>query len=290
MQTMQGKTVLVTGGSDGIGRAAALGLAKLGAAVSIVGRTPGKTEDAARDIRAQSGNDAVSAHVLDMSSQQAVRNFAARFLSETPRLDVLINNAGGLQSTRRETPEGLELTLATNYLGPFLLTNLLLDRLRASAPARVITVSSLAERIGTLRFDDLQSREHYSGFAAYAQSKRADLMFALALARRLAGPGAGVTSNAMHPGYVRSSFGTTQGGPSALLMQAIRPLGRTPAHAAETLVWLASDPQFDTVSGRFFTEHRRAGASRGAHDVAAQDRLWEMSEALTELRGVLVRS
>ena len=202
---MAGKSVLVTGGTGGIGKATAIGLAALGARVGITGRDQARTEAAAAGIGAAPGSPAVDAFAADMSAQAGVRRLAAQVAGTYPRLDVLVNNVGGFWAHRHLTADGLERTFALNHLAPFLLTSLLLDRLTASAPARVVTVSSGAHARGRIDFDDLQGERNYSGQRAYSQSKLANVMFTYELARRL--EGTGVTATVCHPGVVRTSFG-----------------------------------------------------------------------------------
>jgi len=202
---MAGKVVLITGGTGGIGKATAIGLATMGARVGITGRDPARAEQAASDIRAASASSAIDAFAADMTSQAEVRRLAVSVLGAYPRLDVLVNNVGGFWAHRHPTADGLERTFALNHLAPFLLTNLLLGRLKASAPARVVTVSSGAQSMGRIDFDDLQGARNYSGQRAYNQSKLANVMFSNELARRL--EGTGVTANSLHPGVVRSNFG-----------------------------------------------------------------------------------
>src|SRR5437667_3797268 len=202
---MAGRTVLVTGGTGGIGKATAIGLATMGARVGITGRDLARAEQAAADIRAASGNPAVDAFAADMSSQAEVRRLAVVVLDAYPRLDVLVNNVGGFWAHRHLTADGLERTFALNHLAPFLLTGLLLGRLTASAPARIVTVSSGAQARGRIDFDDLQGERNYSGQRAYSQSKLANVMFTCDLARRL--EGTGVTATVLHPGVVRTNFG-----------------------------------------------------------------------------------
>ena len=201
---MTGKTVLITGGTGGIGRAAAIGLAAMGARVGITGRDRARAEDAAAAIARESGNPAVDVFVADMSSQAEVRRLADEVLAAYPRLDVLLNNVGGFWAHRHVTADGLEHTFALNHLAPFLLTSLLLDRLIASAPARVVTVSSGAQAMGKIDFDDLMGERKYSGQRAYNQSKLANVMFTYELARRL--EGTGVTATALHPGMTNTAF------------------------------------------------------------------------------------
>src|SRR6202521_4021540 len=233
--TMAGKVVLITGGTGGIGKATAIGLATMGARVGITGRDPARTEQAAAEIRAASGNQAVDAFAADMTSQAEVRRLAAAVLDTYPRLDVLVNNVGGFWAHRHLTVDRLEHTFALNYLAPFLLTNLLLDRLKASAPARIVSVSSGVEATGRVDFDDLQGARKYSGEHAYNQSKLAVVMFTNELARRLAGTG--VTANSLHPGMVRTNFGAEdQAGWFAVIGHVVLPMLKTPEQGAETSI------------------------------------------------------
>ena len=220
-QRMTGKNVLVTGGTAGIGKATAVGLATLGARVAITGRDRVRAEVVAADIRAASGNPAVDVFTADMSSQAEVRRPAGAVLDAYPRLDVLVNNVGGFWAHRHVTADGLERTFALNHLGPFLLTNLLLDRLKAGTPARVVTVSSGAHATGRIDFDDLQGAARYSGQRAYSASKLANIMFSYELARRL--QGTGVTATVLHPSVVRTNFGADD---PAGLIKAMLPLVR----------------------------------------------------------------
>src|SRR5579863_8837843 len=201
---MTGKVVLITGATGGIGKATAIGLAMMGARVGITGRDLGRAEHAADDIRTVAGNANVDAFAADMSSQSEVRRLAQDVLDAYPRLDVLVNNVGGFWATRHVTADGLERTFAVNHLAPFLLTGLLLDRLTASAPARIVTVSSGAHVTGKINFGDLQREHHYSGQQAYSQSKLANVLFTYELARHL--DGTGVTTTVLHPGVVRTGF------------------------------------------------------------------------------------
>ncbi len=205
---MTGRTVLVTGATGGIGLATASRLAGLGARVGLVGRDAARTAAAAGRLR--DGGAEVDVFLADLSSQRDVRALAGQVLAAYARLDVLVNNVGGYWATRHETADGLERTFAVNHLAPFLLTNLLLDRLRASAPARVVTVSSGAQAMGRIDLDDLQGSQGYNGQRAYNQSKLANVMFTYELARRL--EGSGVTANALHPGVVRTAFGQEDSG------------------------------------------------------------------------------
>jgi retinol dehydrogenase-14 len=229
--SMAGKSVLVTGGTGGIGKATATGLAALGARVGITGRDQGRAQVAAADIRAATGSRTLDIFAADMSSQAEVRRLAAQVLGTYPRLDVLVNNVGGFWARRHVTADGLEHTLALNHLAPFLLTSLLLDRLTASAPARIVTVSSGAHAQGRLEFTDLQGKRNYSGQQAYSQSKLANVMFTYELARRL--EGTGVTATALHPGVVNTSFSAQDHAAHlGIMIRVARPFMKSPAQGA----------------------------------------------------------
>jgi NAD(P)-dependent dehydrogenase (short-subunit alcohol dehydrogenase family) len=276
---MAGKTALVTGGTGGIGRATAVGLARLGARVGITGRDRTRTQRAATEIARESGNPAVDPFDADMSSQAEVRRLAAAVLEAYPRLDVLVNNVGGFWATRHLTVDGLEHTFAVNHLAGFLLTDLLLDRLEASAPARIVTVSSDAQRMGRLTFEDLQGERNYSGQRAYNQSKLANVMFTYELARRLAGTG--VTANTLHPGVVRTSFAAEDSSRLwKVLIPLLRPFMKSPERGAVTSIYLASSPEVDGVTGKYFANRRPKSSNRASYDTAAAARLWQTSSDL----------
>lgn len=280
--SMAGKTVLITGGTSGIGRATAIGLAELGARVAVTGRDVGRAEAAAAEIRLATGNPAIQAFGADLSSQADVRRLAAEILDGYPRLDVLINNVGGFWATRHVTADGLERTFAVNHLAAFLLTELLLDRLKASAPARVVTVSSGAQSLGSIDFDDLQGERKYSGQTAYNQSKLASVMFTYELARRLVG--SGVTATALHPGVVSTSFGAED--PSRifkLIVPFYRPFMKTPQQGAATSIYLASSPEVSGVTGQYFAGRKPKPSNKASYDLAAATRLWQVSAGLVGL-------
>jgi NAD(P)-dependent dehydrogenase (short-subunit alcohol dehydrogenase family) len=278
---MEGKVVLITGGTSGIGKAGATALASVGADVVVVGRNPERGEEAVEEIRASSGGR-VDLALYDLGVQSQVRALAEEFRGRYDRLDVLVNNAGLVQSRRTETADGLETTFAINHLAPFLLTNLLLDVLKDSAPSRVLTVSSEAERWGNIDFDDLQSRRKYRGFPVYGMTKLANIMFTYELAGRL--QGTGVTATCMHPGGVATRFGRNNGGPLALFFRAAKPFMRTPEQGADTLVWLASSPDVEGVTGRYFSDRKPIEPKKIANDPEVRRRLWEESERLTGLK------
>lgn len=285
MTTMQGKTVLITGGNTGIGKATAVALARMGAAVTITSRDPAKGEAAVADIRRDSGSDAVDVMRLDLASLAEVRRFAAEYLAAHPQLHVLINNAGLILSDRSETVDGFETTFGVNHLGHFLLTHLLLDRLKESAPARIVVVSSDAHRgaYGGLEFDDLQSRRKYHSLPVYCRSKLANLLFTLELAERLRGTG--VTVNAVHPGVVRSGF-ALDGDTRGLYRFFYDVAGRfmlSPEKGARTSIHVASAPELADTSGLYFVRSKPRRPSRAALDRQAAVRLWEVSEQLTGL-------
>jgi retinol dehydrogenase 14 len=258
---MAGRTVLVTGGSGGIGRATAVGLARLGAHLVITGRERERSEGAAHEIRAAGGGQ-VDVFVADLSSRSEVRRLADAVLRSLSRIDVLVNNAGGYWNTRHVTADGLERAFALNHLAPFLLTNLLLDRLKQSAPARVVTVSSSAHRTGRIDFTDLQGARSYSGGRAYSQSKLANVLFTYELARRL--QATSVTANTLHPGVVRTSFGAEDpSGVQRVFTPLVRPFMKAPAQGAATSIHLASAPDLEQVTGLYFADSKLL---RGCYD------------------------
>jgi retinol dehydrogenase-14 len=279
---MGGKTALITGGTSGIGKATAVALAAMGADVVVVGRNRDRGEAAVGEIKSQSHSESVELMLADLSAQDEVRGLADTFMERYERLDVLANNAGLVQSKRTETADGIETTLAINHLAPFLLTNLLLDRLKQSAPSRVITVSSEAQRWGDMDFDDLQSTQKYRGFSVYGMTKLANIMFTYELAGRL--KGTFVTANCVHPGAVGTNFGKNNAGPMTLFFRAAKPFMRTPEQGADTLIWLASSPDVEGVSGKYFSDRKEIEAKKIAYDPAARRKLWEISEDLTGLK------
>jgi retinol dehydrogenase-14 len=277
---MAGRTALITGSTGGIGKATALGLAALGAHVLITGRDRRRTEAAALEISTAGGQ--VDVFVADLSSQSEVRRLADEVLRSSPRIDVLVNNVGGYWNSRHVTVDGIELTFALNQLAPYLLTHLLLDRMKQNAPARVVTVSSNAQAMGRIDFDDLQGRLSYSGARAYNQSKLANLLFTYELARRLRGTA--VTANAVHPGVVRTSFGAED--PAVirrLLMPFARLLMKEPQEGAATSIHVASAPGLEQVTGTFFAKSKPKTSSRRSYDRAAAVRLWGLSADLVGL-------
>jgi retinol dehydrogenase-14 len=278
---MAGRTVLVTGGTGGIGRATAMGLATMGAHLGITGRDRARTEGAAREIRAAGGGQ-VDVFVADLSSQTEVRRLAGEVLQTYPCIDVLVNNVGGYWDTRHVSPDGFEHTFALNHLAPFLLTSLLLDRLKHSAPARVVTVSSNAHATGEIDFDDLQGERSYSGSRAYSQSKLANVLFTYELARRL--QSIDVTANSLHPGVVNTSFGAEDPGSlQRLIIPFARPFLKAPEQGAATSIHLASSPDLEQVTGRYFANSKPKRSSKRSYDEATAARLWQVSTDLVGL-------
>jgi len=275
--TMEGKTCVITGANSGIGREAARGLLALGAEVVMVCRNRDKALAAREDIVRTTGRDSASIVECDLASQADIRRAGAELLLRFPKIHVLVNNAGLVQTERHETVDGHEATLAVNHLAPMLLTHLLKDRLRNSSPSRVITVSSRMHWHGRIDFDDLQSQLGYSQFGVYANTKLMNVLFARELARRLAGTG--VVSNAVHPGFTHTNFGP-QKGFFRLAMPLARPFMISAAAGADTIVWLASAPEAASVSGEDFHKRAIAPSSPRSKDQDLARRLWEVSAHL----------
>ena len=272
---IRGKTVLITGASSGIGFHAALDLAKLGARVAMVGRDPARSEAAARELRTRTGSKDVSLFLCDFASQAAVRQLADAFRASYDRLDVLVNNAGGVNKTRTITVDGIETTFAVNHLASFLLTNLLLDLL-PPREARIVTVASVGHQQGTLNFDDIGFERGYSLMRAYSRSKLANVLFSNELARRLAGTG--VTSNSLHPGAVDTRIWS--GAPlwaKPLIQLVFRRFFISAAQGGSYVVRLAAQPELSTVSGKYFDKANMTAPSALAADAALARRLWDVS-------------
>jgi NAD(P)-dependent dehydrogenase (short-subunit alcohol dehydrogenase family) len=272
---MNGKICLVTGGTNGIGKATAQALAQMGATVVIVGRNASKTAQLVEEIRLASGNKNVDSLLADLSSQKQVNRLANEFKSEHSHLHVLINNAGGFFMQRQLSIDGIEMTFALNHLASFLLTDLLLDTLKASVPARIINVSSNAHASGKIDFDNLQGERVYSP-RAYDNSKLANILFTMELARRL--EGTGVTVNTLHPGFVATGFAKNNGKVIAALVGLITPLvARSPAKGAETSIYLASSPHVEGMTGRYFYDSHVIPTAPQATDRAVARKLWDVS-------------
>jgi len=280
---MSGKTVLITGGNAGIGKHATIALAKLGAKVVFTARDLRKGDLARGEAREAAASEDIDCMSLDLASFASIERFAEEFLDGYPRLDVLVLNAGLILDERSETQEGFETTFGVNHLGHFYLTSLLRERLEASAPARVVVVSSDAHKGAPrgLDFDDLMRRNSYGGWKAYCQSKLANILFARELGRRL--EGTGVTANALHPGLVRTRFARDGdlGGPLSRLLVAIgTPFMISPEQGARTTVHVASAPELEGKSGGYYAKCRPAKSTPAARDDQAAARLWTISEEL----------
>jgi retinol dehydrogenase-12 len=281
-RSMIGKICVVTGATSGIGRVTARALAERGASVVVVGRSRERCEATVETIRRAVAEPRVEFLLADLSSQAEIRRLAREVQARYPRLDVLVNNAGAMFMRRQESVDGIEMTFALNHLAYFLLTNLLLDRLKASAPARIVSVSSDAHHWAKrIDFEDLQGLRRFRGFHAYAQSKLANLLFTFELARRL--EGTGVTANALHPGFVATNIFAGNGAVGWLMRAGAGLLAISPEEGARTSIMLATAPELEGVSGRFFVHGKAVMPSRASQDQAAARRLWDVSEAMTGL-------
>jgi NAD(P)-dependent dehydrogenase (short-subunit alcohol dehydrogenase family) len=281
-ESAAGKRVLITGATDGIGLAACEALARLGAQLTIVARSESKADRAVERITSAGGpGTTVDVLMADLASQAAVRHLADEVLTRYPRLDVLVNNAGAVFAKRQLSPDGIEMTWALNHLAPFLLTTLLLPRLEASGPARIITTSSAAHKNAHIPFDDLDSEHSYRPFGPYGETKLANILFTFELARRLVDTD--VTATCFHPGVVGTGFNRNNGRLMGLAMRVITPFMRSPAEGADTLVWLVDSPEVEGMSGLYFVDRKVVAPSPAALDAETARRLWETSEAQTRL-------
>lgn len=279
-KTLTDKVCLVTGANAGLGKITARELAKMGATVVMVARSKARGEAALAEVQQSSGSSDVHLMLADLSSQASIRELAKTFKASYDQLHVLVNNAGAYFNDRQVSADGLEMTFALNHLGYFLLTDLLLDMLKASAPARIVNVSSNAHMNGRINFDDLQAEQKYRSFAAYSHSKLANVLFTYELARRL--EGSGVTANTLHPGAVATHFGQGKG-LMGWVVKLFRPFFLTPEQGAETQIYLASSPEVEGVSGRYFVKKKAAKSSKISYDTAVAQRLWQVSEELVSM-------
>src|SRR5271157_6654815 len=287
---MKGKTIVATGATSGIGEAAVLALAAMGARIVFVARDEGRAKSTMRKLQAKARGLEHRVHLADLSSMAETRRVGAAIAASEPRVDVLVNNAGAMFGERRVTPEGLELTFALNHMAYFVLTQALRERLVASAPARVVSTASDAHQGAQLDFDDLQSVRAYRGsffewlryggpgFKVYGRSKLANILFTRELARRLAGKG--VTANCLHPGFVATRFGDQSGGLISFGIRIAKRFALSPQQGAETLVYLASSPEVANVTGEYFCKCHPVMPSREAQDDAAAQRLWVETASL----------
>ncbi len=282
--SMQGKVCMVTGANSGIGKATALGLAQMGATIVMVCRNQSKGEQAQNEIKEKSENDAIDLMLADLSSQESIYRLAENVQQHYQQLHVLINNAGVANLTRRETSDGFEMMFAVNYLAPFLLTNILLEKLKASAPARIVNVSSESHQAGYIIMDDLQSEKKYK-FKAYGQSKLALVLFTYELARML--QGTSVNANCLHPGFVATNFGQNGAGSVGRgIVKLISRLGISPEEGAKTSIYLASSPEIEGVTGKYFIKSIPVRSAPISYDETLQRQLWEVSAKLVNLHDV----
>jgi retinol dehydrogenase 12 len=278
-----GRVVVLTGGTSGIGRAAARALAADGATLVLVARDPARARDAIADIRAANPDARVECFTADLAVQQSIRDVAAAILARHPRIDVLVNNAGVVNLRRTTTVDGVETVLAVNHLAYFMLTLLLADALRRAPAARVVSVASDAHRMGRLDLDDLgYARRRYKGLRVYCQSKLLNVLFTYALARRLAGTT--ITANCLHPGAVGTRLGQNNGRVATFITKLLRPFFRTPEGGADTLVYLATSPDVAGISGGYFANRKPIRSTSVTYDESVQERLWALSEGLTGVR------
>jgi NAD(P)-dependent dehydrogenase (short-subunit alcohol dehydrogenase family) len=277
---MKGRVCMITGSNSGIGKATAFELAGKGATLVMVARDQQKGELAMSEIRKQTGNDSIDLLLADLSSLQSVRDLAQRFQAKYPKLHVLINNAGLYNQRRHLTPDGYEATFAINYLAPFLLTNLLLEELKSSAPSRIVNVSSVGHYNGHIDFDDLNMDKNYGGWKAYQQSKLALVLFTRELARKL--EGTGVTVNSVHPGTVATNIWSRPMGPLGFIMAVPKLFMTSPKKGAETDVYLAASPEAQKANGEYWDTLKVKKSSEESYDEDIAKRLWEVSMKLTQ--------
>ncbi|MBN1454273.1 MAG: SDR family oxidoreductase [Anaerolineales bacterium] len=280
---MKNKTCLITGATSGIGRATALALAQKGATVILAGRDEELCQSTIAWIKNKTGNSNIDYLLADLSVQAQVRALAAEFKSRYERLDVLVNNAAAIFFFRQVSADGIEMNLAVNHLAYFLLTNLLLDTLKASAPARVVNVASNSHYGKRLDLDNLELKRGYNPGKAYGRSKLANLYFTYELARRLEDEGTGVTVNAMHPGFVRTNMAANNGWLVRLFLPLVHLNSLTPEEGARTAIYLASSPDVEGVSGKYFVREREVASDPVSYDESTAKGLWEMSEEMTNL-------
>ena len=276
---MQGKTVVITGATSGIGEIAAIRLAEQGARIVFTARDQARADDTMAALKKATPGADHALHIADLSSLAEMKRVAGE-LAREPQIDVLINNAGALFNKRQETADGLEMTFALNHMAYFVVTNLLLGKLKPGA--RIVTVASNAHRGAKLDFGDLQSRKGYIGFPVYARSKLCNILFNRELARRITG--SGVTANALHPGFVATRFGDNSGGLMRTVLKVAKPIGAiSPEEGAKTIIYLASSPEVADASGEYFYECKPAMPTAEARNDEDARKLWEISESIAGL-------
>lgn len=280
---MAGKICMVTGATSGIGAVTARVLAQKGAHVIIVARNVNRCENTVDEIVQTTGNHSVEYMLADLSNQSEIHDLAKVYQDKYDHLDVLVNNAGGFFMSRLESADGIEMTFALNHLNYFLLTNLLLDTIKASAPARIVNVSSAAHQAANINFDDLQGKKRYSGWQAYGQSKLANILFTYELDRRL--EGTGITVNTLHPGMVATNFGANNAGILGNVMRHFMNLFSIGVEeGAQTSIYLASSPEVEGVSGKYFVKKNSVPSSSASYDESTAQKLWQVSEEMTGIR------
>lgn len=278
---MQGKTVVVTGATSGIGEVAADRLAEKGARIVFVARDRARGDRTLKHLNAIAPHAAHAAHYADLSRLSETKRVAGEIAAAEPKIDVLVNNAGALFNTREVTEDALEKTFALNHMSYFVVTNILLDRLKAAQGARIVSTASDAHKGAKLDFSDLQSERGYSGFSVYGRSKLMNILFTRELARRLAGTG--VTANCLHPGFVATRFGDASGGILSFGVKLAKNFAISPEEGAQTIVHLASSPDAEGVSGQYFYKSKPATPTKEAQNDADAARLWDISAKIAGL-------
>jgi len=279
---MKNKICIITGATSGMGLATAASLAGMGATLGLVCRNRSKGEAVVKSIIEKTKNNKIELFTANLSSLSGIRKLATEIKSKFPVIDVLVNNAGAINQQRIETVDGFELSFAVNHLAYFLLTNLLLDNLKAAPKARIVSTASEASRVGKINFDDLQLTKNYSSLKSYGQSKLANIMFTYELARRL--EGTNITANCLHPGGVKTGFAGEMKGFTGFMWKMFTPFLRTAEKGAETIIWLASSSEVENISGKYFKDKKEIRSIKPSYDIEAQKRLWEISEKLTGLK------
>jgi NAD(P)-dependent dehydrogenase (short-subunit alcohol dehydrogenase family) len=273
---------LVTGATDGIGKVTAEEIAKKDATVILIGRNPEKTKSVTEAIRETTGNNKVDHFIADLSSQEQIHKLVENYSERYPHCDVLINNAGALFTSRQESIDGIEMTFALNHLNYFLLTHLMLPKMPTDSPARIINVSSMAHQSGSINFNDIQHKNFYNGWGAYAQSKLANILFTYELARKL--EAGNITTNTLHPGIVATKFGANNGFMGSVLRSAMNLISISAEDGAKTQIYLATSDEVEGISGKYYDNCTQAGTSRESNNTDIAHKLWELSLSMTELK------
>ncbi|MEI8132965.1 MAG: SDR family oxidoreductase [Leptolinea sp.] len=278
---LKNKTVVVTGATSGIGKVAAEALAGMGASLLLVGRNEAKGNQMVEEIKSKTGNPDLIFLTADLSSMTEVRRLAGEINTRAEKIDVLLNNAGAVFMNHQTTVDGYEMTLALNHLSPFLLTDLLLNKLKAAPVARIVTVSSIAHLGGKMNFEDLMCSKSYNSWRAYSNSKLANILFTYHLAKTL--KDTRITANTLHPGFVKTNFGLSNGGIYKSLMAITQIFAISAEEGAKTSIYLASSPEVEGVTGKYFIKSKPADSSTASHNEETATRLWDASLKLTGL-------